>query len=86
MLATLAAIVAQILDPGRERWLGWASLALAGCAIGIAAARTVPSAVRLGARRDGAVRQSELARSILRQHLFSFTAVAALLALQLGFG
>jgi hypothetical protein len=86
MLATLAAIVAQILDPGRERWLGWASLALAGCAIGIAAARTVPAAVRLGARRDGPARQSELARSILRQHLFSFTAVTALLALQLGFG
>jgi len=86
MLGTLAAIVAEIVSPGRERWLGWASLALAVCAIGLALARTVPTAVRLGTRRDPAVRQGELARAILRQHLVSLAAIAALLALQLGFG
>jgi hypothetical protein len=85
MLATLAAIVAEIAAGSRARWVPWASLALAVPPIVLAGARTVPSAVRLGARRDPTQRQSELARSICRDHLFCAAAIAALLALQLGF-
>ena len=83
MLATLAAIVDQIAGAEEPGWVGWASLALAGSAILLAATHTVPSAVRLGTRRDTLERQSALARSICREHMLSFTAIAALLALQL---
>ena len=61
------------------------SLALTAAAILLAAVHTVPSAVRLGARSDSTERQSRLARSILRDHLLCFTAVAAVLVIQLGF-
>ena len=47
MLATIAAIVVQIAKADAPSWAAWASLALAVLAIGIAAAHTVPSAVRL---------------------------------------
>jgi hypothetical protein len=43
----------------------------------------VPSAVRLGSRADTVERQSQLARSICREHLFCFAAIAAVLAIQL---
>jgi len=86
MLATLAAIVVQISAGGQEAWVGWASLCLAAAPIGLAGARTVPAAVRLGTRRDPPAAQSALARSILRQHLVCFAAIAVLLAVQLGFG
>jgi hypothetical protein len=48
-------------------------------------ARTVPRAVRLGTRVDAPERQSELARSTCREHLFCFVSIAALIALQLSF-
>ena len=83
MLATLAAIVAEIAKADVAPALGWGSLALAAAPISLAAARTVPSAVRLGARTDSAARQSALARSICREHLLCLAAIAALLALQL---
>jgi hypothetical protein len=85
MLATLAAIVAEIVDGHAPRWVGWTSLALAAAPILLAAAHTVPSAVRLGARGDAVDRQSALARSICREHLLCATSVTALLALQLSF-
>jgi hypothetical protein len=83
MLATLACIVAEIFDADTPSWVAWASLILAAGAVLTAGLRTVPSAVRLGARRDGSDRQSALARSILRQHLACFAAIVAVLALQL---
>jgi hypothetical protein len=85
MLATLAAILVELIEAGSPTWVAAASLALAAAAIGLAAMRTVPSAVRLGARRDSARRQGELARSILGEHLFCAAAIALLLVLQLGF-
>ena len=85
MLATLAAIVVQIAHGGAHAWARWLSLALAAAPITLAAARTVPGAVRLGARRDAPARQSALARSIFRDHVFCAGAIAALLAVQLGF-
>jgi hypothetical protein len=83
MLATLAAIVVQIAHGGDHRWARWLSLALALAPITVAAAHTVPSAVRLGARRDAPARQSALARSIYRDHVFCASAIAALLVVQL---
>lgn len=85
MLATLAAIVLELIKAGSPTWVALSSLVLAAAAIGLAGARTVPSAVRLGSRRDPVERQGELARSILREHLFCAAAIALVLALQLGF-
>ena len=86
MLATLAAIIVQIARGDEPRWVGWASLGLVGSAVALAAAHTVPAAVRLGARRDPSDAQSSLARSILRDHVLCFAAIASTLVAQLGFG
>lgn len=86
MLATIAAIVVEIADSAEPGWLGWVSLALAGSAVGLAAARTVPTAVRLGTRRDPAGTQSALARRVLAEHVFCLVAIACLIGLQLGWG
>jgi len=86
MLATLAAIVVELTGGHQADWVPWASLALAVPPIVLAGAHTVPSAVRLGGRRDPIERQSALARTILREHLFCALSIAGLLALQLGFG
>jgi hypothetical protein len=85
MLATIAAVVVEIADGHQAGWVGWGSLVLAVTPIALAGAHTVPGAVRLGARRDSAERQSALARSIMREHAFCALAIAALLALQLSF-
>jgi hypothetical protein len=83
MLATIAAIIVQIAEGDAPAWVGWTSLALAGGAIALAAARTVPNAVRLGTRADPPAAQSRLARSILREHVVCLAAIAAVLAIQL---
>ena len=85
MLVTLGVIVAEIARGGRRPWAGWLSLGLALPPILLAAARTVPNAVRLGTRIDPPVHQSRLARSILSDHLLCAGAIGALLAVQLGF-
>ena len=86
MVATLAAIVAQIAGGDGPAWVGWASLALAGAAIALAAAHTVPAAVRLGARAGGADDDSRLARSSCRDHMICLAAIASLVVIQLAFG
>lgn len=85
MLGTLAAIVIELLRRHTQLWVAWASLVAAAAPIALAGIRTVPSAVRLGARHDPTERQSALARSICRQHIFCAIAIAALLVLQLAF-
>jgi hypothetical protein len=85
MLATLAAVVVEVVRGGARPWVGWSSLAVTVPPIALARARTVPNAVRLGARRDPPERQSALARVICREHLACFVAILALLALQLAF-
>ncbi len=86
MLATLAAIVVEIAKGESEAWVGWVSLALALAPILLAGLRTVPTAVRLGTRRDPPAVQSELARAALAQHVFCFICIACLIAVQLIFG
>ena len=83
MLATIAAVIVQIAEGDAPAWVGWTSLSLAGGAIALAAARTVPNAVRLGARADPPAVQSRVARSILREHVICLAAIAAVLAIQL---
>jgi hypothetical protein len=86
MLATIAAIAVEITDSAEPGWLGWVSLALAASAVGLAATRTVPAAVRLGTRRDPAATQSALARRVLAEHVYCFVSIACLIGLQLGWG
>jgi hypothetical protein len=83
MLATLAAIVAEISDGGVPDAVAWVSLLLAAMPIALVGARTVPAAVRLGTRADPIERQRSLARSILREHVFCLVSIASLIALQL---
>jgi hypothetical protein len=83
MLATLAAIVAEIAGDEVPAATAWASLALALPAIGLALVRSYPAAVRLGTLPAGSPERSALARSLLRDHLFCLAAIAAVLALQL---
>jgi hypothetical protein len=85
MLATLAALVVEVSASDAPAWVGWASLALTVAAVAVAAAHTVPAAVRLGARTDAIEVQSRLARSICRDHLFCIAAIASVLVLQLAF-
>ena len=85
MLATLAAIVVQLVRGDAPAWVSWSSLVLAGAAIGLAAAHTFGAAVRLGTRADPPVVQSRLARSIYRDHLLCLTAIAGVIAIQLAF-
>jgi hypothetical protein len=85
MVGTIAVVVVQLVRGDAPRWAAAASLALTVAPITLAAMHTVPSAVRLGARSDTIVRQSRLARSILRDHLFCITAIAVVLFTQLAF-
>lgn len=83
MLVTLGALIAELFGDELSVWRAAASLALTLGAVGLAAAHTVPSAVRLGTRHDDASTQSRLARSILRDHLWCVAAIGAVLGLQL---
>ena len=85
MLATGAAVIAELFAGAEPRWAVWVSLALVVAPVGLAGGRTVPAAVRLGGRADPPVLQSAAARSIQRDHAFCFVAIAGLLAVQLGF-
>jgi hypothetical protein len=82
MLLTLAAIVVEIVRGDAPAWVGWTFLVLAAAPIALAATRTLPKAVRLGARQDTVDRQSALARSVGREHLLCLVSISALLVLQ----
>jgi hypothetical protein len=83
MLGTLLAIVLQLTGDDAPRWVSAVSAVAAVAPIGLAITRTVPSAVRLGARRDSVATQSKLARSVCRDHLFCIASIATLLVIQL---
>jgi hypothetical protein len=86
MAAMVGAIAAQIATDDVANWAGWASLALGGSAMALAATHTYPAAVRLGRRADPVHTQIQLARSIGRDHLFCLAAIVSLLAIQLAAG
>jgi hypothetical protein len=83
MLVTLGGIVAQLARSDGPAAARWSSLVLAVLPIGLAGARTVPSAVRLGSRRDPLAAQVATARSIYAQHVFCACCIALLLVVQL---
>jgi hypothetical protein len=85
MLATIVALAFEIARDDAPAWVGWTSLVLVAASVTLAAAHTVPSAVRLGARTDEITRQSRAARLILRDHLVCIAAIASVLVLQLAF-
>jgi hypothetical protein len=86
MVATLAALVAQLAGDEVEDWVAVFALVPAATAIGIAAFSTVPNARRLGSRRDPLAVQSGLARAVYRDHLVCLALIAGVLAVELGFG
>jgi hypothetical protein len=86
MVGTVAAIVVELARGDRPVWVGWVSLPFVVAPVLVSGGRTVPSAVRLGARRDPLPRQSELAKAVLLDHLFCAGAIATALAVQLIFG
>ncbi|MGH6966649.1 MAG: hypothetical protein ACREE0_19385 [Phenylobacterium sp.] len=83
MLLVVAAIVIEIVRGTDAWWTGWGSLAAAVGAIGLAGARIVPNAKRLGRGEDPPEIQTRLARSVLREHLVCLAAMAVVLTLQL---
>ncbi|HUO37921.1 MAG TPA: hypothetical protein VMU34_08805 [Mycobacterium sp.] len=83
MAILLSAIGAAALRGGERPWLLIASALLAGAPILLALTRTVPAARRLGRRVDPPARQSRLARSILRDHVFGLAAMSVFLVLWL---
>jgi ER membrane protein SH3 len=85
MLATLTGLAVEIAAGEETTWVPWASLTLALIAIGLADARIVPAAVRLGRREDAHEYQSAAARSIYRGHIVCALAMTSVLVIQLGF-
>jgi hypothetical protein len=83
MLATLACLVAQAVADDVAGWVSVVSVAAAATGVGLAGARTVPAAVRLGGRRDPVTAQSRMARAICRDHLVCLVAIATLVVVQL---
>jgi hypothetical protein len=83
MVTTIAATIAELVRGDLPAWRAWPALVLTIGAVGLAAARTVGNAQRLGRQADDAEHQSRLARLILRDHLVCFCAIAAVLVLQL---
>jgi len=83
MLLTLAVIVIEIISAKYAWWIGWGSLLLAGSGFVPTMMRTVPNARRLGAAADTPEEQTRLARSVCRDHMFSFARMSAVLGLQL---
>ena len=76
MLAALVGIAGGWARYELPAWREATSLTLTATAIGLALARTVGNAVRLGERRDPPAAASAIARSVLRDHRICFAAVA----------
>jgi hypothetical protein len=85
MALTLAAAAAQLVRGAHPVWAGVAVLALLIVAIGTAATRTVPGAMRLGSGTGDAPERAALARRIYSDHVLSFCAVLLALAIELAF-
>jgi hypothetical protein len=83
MLLTLAAIVAELALRTAPLWIGAISLVAALGGIGLAAARTVRDAKRIGRADDPPEVLSRLARSVYRDHLICLACMALVVALQL---
>lgn len=83
MLALIAGLITQAVRGDAPIWVSAISLPAAAIGIGLAGARTLPAAQRLGTRVDSTDVQHRLGRGILRDHLLCLTAMITLLAAQL---
>ena len=83
MVVLVGALVVEVVRGGDPVWLIAVSAVLAATPIVLAAVRTVPNAVRLGRREDGAVEQSRLARAVYRDHVLCLVCMGSFLVLRL---
>jgi hypothetical protein len=83
MLINLVAMVVEIVQGRVPWWASWGSLLVAGSGFPFTLRRTVPNARRLGSAQDSLEEQSQLARSIYRDHRLSFARMIVVLGLQL---
>jgi hypothetical protein len=83
MLVLVVALVVQAATGDAPTWVSIVSIPLALVAIGLAMVRVFPRARRLGARADPLSVQSDLARSICRDHLLCLAAMSVVVASQL---
>lgn len=84
MLATVVGVVVELVQGLEPTWLPAATLGLVVLPVGLAGARTVASAKRLGRREGDEGGQSRLARAVYRDHLVCLGCMTAVLVLQLG--
>ncbi|MGZ6778430.1 MAG: hypothetical protein ACXVGO_05495 [Mycobacterium sp.] len=82
MVVLLGALIVRAVRGGDPAVIAL-SVALAAPPIALAAARTVPNAVRLGRREGGPAEQSRLARSVYRDHVLCFACMAAFVVVRL---
>jgi hypothetical protein len=83
MAVLLITLVVQAATAEAAVWVSAVSIAAAAAAIGLAMARVFPRAVRLGERSQQQAEQSEIARSIFRDHVLCLAAMVTLLGVQL---
>lgn len=83
MVVTSGAIVGELLRDELSAGRAVPALVLTLAAVGLARARTVGNAQRLGRQTDDDQTQSRLARTILRDHIVCISAIATVLGLQL---
>ena len=87
MVATLAFVITEVIGGDVHPWAAWTSLFLIVAPVAVAARRTVPNAVGLGADVDRLTPDHEaVARSIGRDHAFCLASITALLVVQLAWG
>jgi len=85
MLVTLGALLGEIIRDDVRARVAWTSLVLTAIGVGLAAARTVRNAQRLGSQADTVERQSALARGIFTDHIVCVIAIVSALILQVAF-
>lgn len=83
MLALIAGLITQAIRGDAPAWVSVVSIAAAAIGIGLAGARTLPAAQRLGSRVDPLDVRHRAGRGILRDHLVCLAAMVTLLATQL---
>ena len=85
MLATIAGVVAEIAGDEVPRWASVTTLVLVVAPCVLALTHTFGNGARLGSGKHPPEEQERLARLMLRDHLLCLAAIAAVLAIQLGF-
>ena len=86
MAVLLAALIVRFVSSDDPAWLIVVGILLTGLPIAVAAVRTVPNAVLLGARTGDAVAQSRLARAICLDHVLCLGCLLGFLAVWLTLG